>query len=343
MKPKQLKQIFPDHLSFNGIRAVCSALGVAAVVVLSQPAIAQITYLVPYQSSKYPLKTRLSVAQVAEFSKVFTFGKFDPNRALALRAKLQPLADANDPVACFWLAKTYDWYEFGIGKDSDRPLALKWYRQAASLNYFPAAYFLYQTYYYGFAGVKVNYKESIKWLNRALELSSGEAKASVLGELARLSAPDADPPSEIPTQLIPRSKAKELFYLKQAFEINPHDTWVVDYYGTLLYELKRYAEALMVRKNSDNAYTWRDIGRMYEKGEGTKPNIAQALFWYKKMALEGKKQENDLNPIRLYGRQEIYRLICLKKITPKQAAPFYMPDEYKQLFGSWNKECSLSG
>jgi TPR repeat protein len=325
------------------MKTIFSAISVATAIALSQPAIAQITYPVPFQADAYRLKTQISPAQNEEFSKIFTFGSFDPNKAIALRAKLLPLAQANDPLACFWLARTYDWDEFGVGKDSDRPIALKWYRQAAKSNFFTATYFLYQAYSYGFVGVKVDYKQAIAWLNKSLEVSTGAAKSRVLSEFARLSSPDADPPSKIPAQIVPRSKAKELSYLKQAFEITPRDTWIVDYYGSLLYEAKRYTEALMVRKNSDNAYTWQDIGRMYEKGEGTKPDINQALFWYKKMAIEGKKQENDLNPIPLYGRQEIYRLICLKKITPQQAAPLYVPEEYKQLFGSWNKECSLSG
>ena len=72
---------------------------------------------------------------------------------------------------------------------------------------------------------------------------------------------------------------------------------------------------------------------MYELGQGTNPDIAKALTWYKKMAIDGKKQEDDLNPISEYGKREIYRLICLKKVTPQQAAPVYTLEDYQQVFG----------
>ncbi|OKH50497.1 hypothetical protein NIES2101_19400 [Calothrix sp. HK-06] len=82
---------------------------------------------------------------------------------------------------------------------------------------------------------------------------------------------------------------------------------------------------------------------MYEKGLGIpKANVSQALFWYKKMAIDGGKYENDINPIRMYGRREIYRLLCLKKITKLQVAPVYTPKSYQEEFGRWSDaKCNL--
>jgi hypothetical protein len=319
------------------------SFGISAGLVLNPPVIAQTTYPVANQSATYPLKTQISPTQIAEFEKIFRFGSFNPQQAIALRAKLQPLADANDPVACYWLAQTYDWEEFGVGKDVDRPHALKWYHQAAKLNYQPAAYFLYQTYFYGFMGVKIDYTESIEWLNRSLELSAGEAKAKTLADFARLSEPNVKDTSEVLLKIIPRNRATHLAYLKQAFEIAPRNTSIADYYGGSLYDAKHYAEALMVFKNSGNAYTWRRIGKMYENGEGTTPDPLQALSWYKKMVTEGKEQENDINPISFYGKTEIYRLVCLKKVTPQQAKPIYTDEDYQQLAGRFfDKKCNPS-
>jgi TPR repeat protein len=309
---------------------------------LAQTKITQTTYPVGDQSAAYPLKTQLSPSQIAEFNQMFRFTKFDPKAAIALRAKLQPLAEANDPVASYWLAKTYDWYEFGIGKAEDRPTALKWYRQAADLNYFSAAYLLYQTYRYGFMGVDKDKAASIKWLHKALSLSGGTSKAHILVDFARFSDPKQNNPDESFSD-IPKSTANHLAYLKQAHEIDPRDTWVADYYGSSLYDAKRYAEALAAWQNSNNPYTWQKIGEMYEKGEGTSPDIEQALVWYKKMAIEGKEQENDLNPITRYGKREVYRLVCLKKVTPQQAKPLYTPEDYQSEFGRWsNEKCELS-
>lgn len=320
----------------------CIAQTSLAQIKIAQIKIAQTTYPVGDQSAAYPLTTQLSPSQIAEFNQIFQFGKFDPKAAIALRTKLQPLAEANDPVASYWLAKTYDWYEFGIGKDEDRPTALKWYRQAADLNYVPAAYFLYQAYRYGFIGVDKDKAASIKWLHKALSRSGGMSKAHTLVDFARFSDPKQNNPDESFSD-IPKSSANHLAYLKQAHEIDPRDTWVADYYGSSLYDAKRYAEALVVWQNSNNPYSWQKIGQMYEKGEGTSPNIEQALVWYKKMAIEGKEHENELNPITWYGKREVYRLVCLKKITPQQAAPPYTPEDYQSISGRlFDDKCEFS-
>ncbi len=309
---------------------------------IAQISIAQTTYPVSDQSAAYSLTTQISPSQIAGFYQIFQFGKFDPKAAIALRSKLQPLADANDPVAIYWLAKTYDWDEFGIGKDEDRPIALKLYRQAADLNYLPAAYFLYQTYRYGFIGVDKDKAASIKWLHKALSRADGMSKAHILVDFARFSDPNQNNPDESFSD-IPKSTANHLAYLKQAYEINPRDTWVADYYGSSLYDTKRYAEALAVRQNSNNPHTWQKIGQMYEKGEGTSPNIEQALVWYQKMAIEGKEHENELNPITWYGKREVYRLVCLKKITPQQATPPYTPEDYQLISGRlFDDKCEFS-
>ncbi len=171
-----------NHISFS--------MAIALGIIFSQPSVAQTTYPVTTQSTAYPIRTQVSPAIKAEIENIFQFGKFDPKRAIVLRTKLQPLADINDPVACYFLAKTYDWYEFGVGKESDRAIALKWYHRAAELNYFPAAYLLYQTYFYRFMGVETDYAKSIKWLNRSLLLAANSNKAEVLLNFARLSNPD---------------------------------------------------------------------------------------------------------------------------------------------------------
>jgi TPR repeat protein len=312
-------------------------------IIYRQPLLAQTTYPVTTQSASYPLKTQVSPALKAEVEQIFQLGKFTPDRAISLRTKLQPLADLNDPVACYLLAKTYDWYEFGIGKERDRPIALKWYQRSAELNYFPAAYLLYQTYFYRFMGVKTDYATSIKWLNKSLALAANSHKAEVLLDFARLSNPEnTDAPIEV-AKYIPKNMTAHMAYLQQAYAISPRNTTIADWYGDRLYTAKRYAEALQVLANSDNAYTWQKIGRMYELGQGTTPDLTQALIWYKKMAIDGKKQENDLNPISEYGKHNIYRLICLKKVTLQQAKPVYTPEDYQQVFGRWaDKNCNTS-
>jgi tetratricopeptide (TPR) repeat protein len=306
------------------IMTLCTVFG----LISRQPVNAQTTYPVPYQSTAYPLKTQISPVQIDEFNSIFEFGNFDPKKAIAIRTQLQPLCDTNDPVACYWLAKTYDWYEFGIGRDIDVPIAMKWYRKAADLNYTNAAYFLYEAYFSEYMGLKKNDLEATKWLNKAKELADGESKATILRVFAGFSDPNTKVTAYNSLSTIKRDLATHLAYLQQAYAIDPQGT--ADYYGDSLYKAKRYSEALLVLSNSNNPSIWLDVGRMYEKGEGTEPNIDRALFWYKKAAIEEKTDVNDMNPLK--AKIEIYRLICLKKITPEQAVPIYTLEDYQALF-----------
>jgi TPR repeat protein len=219
-------------------------------------------------------------------------------------------------------------------------LALKWYRQAAKLNYAPAAYFLYTAHFYRFMGLKKDENEASKWLHKAKETSSGKLLAQILMEFVSFSDPNM---KDLKLNSIPKNNTNYIEYLRQIYILNPHDTWIIHTYGNALYEAKRYTEALLVLINSDNAFIWQKIGQMYEQGLGTSTNIEKALFWYKKMAIEGKEQENGANPISQYGRLEIYRLICLKKIMPQQAAPIYTPEKYRIEFAQFSDaKCNYS-
>ncbi|PSB55675.1 tetratricopeptide repeat protein, partial [Chamaesiphon polymorphus] len=293
------------------------------------------TYPVPTQSASYPLKTQVSPALTAETIDIYQIGKFDRDRAIALRAKLQALADLNDPVACYLLAKTYDWYKLGFGKESELPNALKWYRCAAELNYFPATYELYRTYFYGLMGVDLDYDEALKWLNRSRVVASRSGKAEVLFDFANFSNPDNNQNYGAISRYVPKSRTAQLAYLKQAFAADPQNMDVVASYGKLLYEAKQYTTALRVMSNSNNPWTWLDVGTMYETGKGTTPNISKALIWYRKVAvlpIDEASPDSANNNVSPYGKYRIYRLICLKKITPQQAKPFYTPQDYKDRF-----------
>jgi TPR repeat protein len=320
---------------FSSFLARNLVLWTFSVLISIKPVYAQKTYPVPYQSAAYPLNTQISPTQLAEFVQVFQFGKFDPKKAIAFRAQLQPLAETNDPFACFLLAKTYDWFEFEMGQKADVPMALKWYRKSAELNYGNAAYSLYEIYFYKRMGLPKNEIEATKWLNKSKELEAGKGKINILLNFARFSDPKGESKNYDSLSTISRKTDAHLQYLHQAYEIDPHDLRLVDYYGDSLYEAKRYNEALLVWKNSDNPSTWQQLGHMYEQGIGTSPNITQALFWYKKMAkmeFEEKKQGIDLISFSRYGKREIYRLLCLKKITIQQAAPVYIAEDYQKYF-----------
>jgi Sel1 repeat len=309
-----------------------------------KPLNAQVNYSLLYDTKAFPIKTQLLPTQLAEFDKIFQLTKLDPKTLIAIRAQLQPLAEVNDPVASYWLAQTYDWTDEGVLRSTRTSTALKWYRKSAELNYGTAAYFLFISYLCGCEGLKRDDIEATKWLNKSKELATGKTKAHILVDFAIFSDPHRERLAyELLLSTIPQNTDAHLQYLDQAYAIDPYDTWVADYYGSSLYEAKRYKEALPVMRNSNSGYTWQKIGHMYEQGIGTLPSLSQALFWYKKMVMQGKNQENFRNiastysdQIRWYGKREIYRLLCLKKITKQQAAPVYSPDDYQEFFGRWS-------
>jgi hypothetical protein len=80
-------------------------------------------YEVPHQDRKYPLKTRISPDTVKQLNSFFVFLKVEKPRVIALRPILQPVAEGGDPVALYWLAKTYDLAEFGLGNEQDAKIA----------------------------------------------------------------------------------------------------------------------------------------------------------------------------------------------------------------------------
>jgi TPR repeat protein len=310
-----------------------TAIGIG--IIYTSPILAQTTYPIATQSASYPLKTQVSPALKAEISDLNRIGKFDRDRAIATRTKLQALAEINDPEACYLLAKTYDWYKLGFGKESELSVAVKWYRRAAELNYFPATYHLYRTYFYGLMGVNLDYEESLKWLNRSLVVASRSGRAEVLFDFATFSNPDNKENYGAISKYIPKSRAAQLAYLDRAFAADPQNMEVVESYGKLLYESKQYRAALQVMSNSNNPWTWLDVGTMYETGKGTKPNIPKALIWYRKVAvlpIDEASPDSANNNVSPYGQYRIYRLICLKKITPQQAKPFYTDKDYQEKF-----------
>jgi hypothetical protein len=62
-----------------------SILSIVTGVILAPSINAQTLYPVPNQAVFYPLKTQISPAKIAEFTQIFQFGKFDPQKAIALR------------------------------------------------------------------------------------------------------------------------------------------------------------------------------------------------------------------------------------------------------------------
>ena len=131
-----------EKLMLTGLILVTSQVAISQGETLPTIAIPDRSQALQTQDPKYPLQTRIDRALEQQLARFFVFTKTERSQLMKLRAILQPFADRSDPVALYWLAKTYDLYEFGIGNERDAVIALKYYTQAADLGMATGEYFL---------------------------------------------------------------------------------------------------------------------------------------------------------------------------------------------------------
>jgi TPR repeat protein len=289
-------------------------------------------YEVSHQDPKYPLKTKISPATVKQLSSFFVFLKVEKPRVIALRPILQPVAEEGDPLALYWLAKTYDLGEFGLGNQQEAQIALKYYIQAADRQMATVEYFLFNAYRYQFMGIVKDERKAIAYLERAKLHGDSQVKAEVALDYARFYSPTRDRDD---FTFIPRSKPKMIAALRSAHALNPKDSTAADWLGSILYEEKRYKEALVVYQHSSHPSSYRAIAEMYETGKGTRRQIRKALQWYKRAAKEELSPSNIDNRFGGYPYHHsssvanIYRLICQRRISQADAKPYFQKQEYQ--------------
>jgi uncharacterized protein len=279
------------------------------------------------QDPKYPLQTRIDRDIEQQLSKFFVFTKAAGSKIIQLRSILQPLADRRDPVALYWLAKTYDLYEFGVGNDRDTAIALKYYTTAADMGMATVEYFLSSVYQYRLMGVPKDERKVISYLDRAKLHGDNRVKVEVLLSYARLYSPTSD---RTDFTFIPRDVRKMTDALQSAYAIEPDNPTVADWWGEELDKRKQYSVALSVYQRSSNPHTQQRVAQMYETGTGTAIDIPTALLWYKRSAKQQLSADNSGIPTyyRSGSMAHIYRLVCQQKIAPSAASPEFQQLEY---------------
>ena len=316
------------QLMLTGLILVSSQNAIAQGESLPKIEIPERSENIPTQDPQYPLQTRINRNLERQLSKFFVFTKVDRSKVIQLRSILQPLADRRDPVALYWLAKTYDLYEFGLGNDRDAAIALKHYIRAADLGMATVEYFLSSVYKYRLMNVPKDERKVISYLDRAQLHGSNEVKVEVLLDYARLYSPERD---RADFASIPRDAGKMNAALQAAYAIDPDNTTVADWWGTELEKRTQYAAALAVYRHSTNPYTEERVAQMYETGRGTAIDLPNALIWYKRSAKQ-QLSSSETTSIRTYDRSSsighIYRLVCQNKISSSAAIPEFQQSEY---------------
>ena len=316
-------------ISSNFIRSIDMAI--AQSMPLPTIAIPDRLYDVQNQDPKYPLKTRISRDIEKQLGKFFVFTKADRSRIIKLRSILQPLADRNDPVALYWLAKTYDLYEFGAGEEKDAIVALKYYTKAADLGMATTEYFLSTVYRYSLMGLPKDERKVISYLDRAKLHGDRQVRVEILKDYARWYSPQDD---RTDFTFIPRDANKMTEALRSAYVLNPTDPTIADWWGGDLFDRQQYSAALEVYRHSSNSYTHARIAQMYETGKGTSIDLPMALSWYKRTAKQQLLENTEHPGAAVYFRSgavgDIYRLVCQQKIAPTAASPYFETQAYQK-------------
>src|ERR1700741_3205553 len=151
-----------------GLKIVLSGLFISIITVKG---ICQKKYLISTQDSAYPLFTAIDTSWLRDYDKVFSWENFmkTPSAGLKkvhdLRKKLEPYAMQGDPLGEFLYAKTFDLYEFGMGRPDERKIALAYYTKAADKNLAEAESFLYHLYRYGLMDITIDIEKALRYLN----------------------------------------------------------------------------------------------------------------------------------------------------------------------------------
>lgn len=246
-------------------------------------------------------------ASVETAKEAFDHGKFD--QAIA---ELQPLAEAGDVQAQYWLGRSYDavgrpeaalswlekaaasgnddaqrilgiYYDEGKGVATDRLAAACWYRQSAISGNSKAQRYLALMFADG-RGVARDDERAAYWLERAVAAGNSDAKRN----LAQLYYFGIGVEKD-------RAKAAQLF-ASAAKELSAAkaDLGKMYYWGTgvpkdLPRAMALFSDAAAAGDVSGQYY----LGRMYARGEATDRNYAKAYFW---LALAAKAVAGQEDP-----------------------------------------------
>ncbi len=289
------------------------------------------------QSEKFVVNTTLTQEEEENFNIMYanSFAKLDSKTMLTWRANLQTPAKANDPLAQYFYAQTYDLYPFGTGTTQDAKIALAWYTKAADAKLASAEYYLAQAYTYSFMRIPINLKLAGNYLRRAYDHSGGRQRGLVALELARQVDPDR---SELRAEGFLASDKQLQSYLEESIKFNPLETTALDWLFSIYLDQKLSSKAIDMAERSENPLTWQRMADIYKNGGyGIKPTPAKALEFYQTSAIAFKDQVEQGDPFAedhlrtdLYS---LYEMECLGQIKRSD----FKDAEYKNIFQDYQK------
>ena len=291
------------------------------ILFLTNLAIGQI--LLTEQHEKYPLYTQLDSQTMAPYQNLFDFGKFNMDTCLAFREIIKPFADQNDPLALYLYGKSYDLFPFGLGDSTSALIALDYYNKSAEQNYVLAHFILYGTYRYSFMNVPKDPEKSVKALRNVLKYGNNSIKANGFRQMAGLFyGKDTSALHHPDFTNITYNIDSTIYYLNQSLELEPNDTWSLDYLGYLYTTQKLYDTASTYYLRSDNIQSKLKVAQWLIKGTFIEKDVDRGLeIIYQ--AIEALKDEKGymgaVHPLFLIN----YLHHCEKIISKEQVGPHF--------------------
>lgn len=281
---------------------------------------------IPTQDSAFTIQTLIDSNELKKYDNVFNFNHFKKDSVILLRNFLKPYVDKNDIYAYALYAKTYDLFPFGIGTSEDASIALSYYKKAAEKNLAIAEYFLYQTYRHSFMGVQPNAQLSLAYLHRAIIHGYNELKSEAYGELAGIY--DISQNDTFFSTIIKPNNDSSILYLKKSTNLNPKNTWAMDYLASMYEDKKMYQESMNIYLKSDNEQSILKVAEWLIEGKYVTKNVEKGLKLIYPIAAKIQKEYPDgsymggTNPI--YQLNDLYK--CKKLITKAQVGKYLIPN-----------------
>ncbi|MHA0035170.1 tetratricopeptide repeat protein [Deinococcus sp. PESE-13] len=303
---------------------------------LSGFASAQTTFPLPGQAAQYPLTTRITPVEAQAFARVLDvgLGKVEVQRLPGWRTKLAARAKANDPLAQFMYARTYDLFTTGQGTPQDARVAMQWYTKAADQKFASVELFLFNVYEYSLLGQPKNPKLAARYLQRAYQHSGGSVRAEAALELARQTNPEREDPRLPGFQA---SAKQTRAYLEEILKLEPKDTTALDWLMGIYLDSHDYSRALEMARRTDNSAMWVQMALVLaddHPGFPAQPKLAATFLKRRLAAVKNDKGEAEST---LYL---LMQLECEKKISRADYQNVFDPAVY-QRYLTWRVGCRV--
>jgi hypothetical protein len=298
------------------------------VLLIATPARAEGRRAIAGQASGVPLFTTMRVDEERTVGELLRLGRFERERVLPWRDRLEPVAAGGDPLAQLWLARLYDLFPFGKGTPEEGRVAMTWYNRAADQHLAIAEHFLFRVYNVGLLGIATDVDRALAFLERAYADAAGVLKSEIALDLARMYM---GPPREAagPVPGVP-DEARGLRYLEEALRLAPSNQSAIDWLLDIHATRGDAARAVKLAERSRNPVMIVKVAELCLR-KLHDPRCAIRLLRHAR-----SWPTDDTTPSQ--ALLDLYTLVCRKQLARSNLGAIDTPETWK-FFQTWQRNC----